>query len=369
MWLCVLMLFIGVSAVVETVVARRTCSGNRCGRCWAMSRVGGGPDTRALRDQQERFRGTVGRAYRHLVASLESGASPGEAVAWHRKALPREAQAWAAVDVVCGVAPGTTSEAGPGESASATGTVEAVARQQIVQRVLYLGTVLLFLVLVLTFVLTRIVPAFEEIFIDFDMDLPAITEVLIGLGDIFTTGVPGVIVSAMMVWLLAFLAVSAVCYLCDYPVLEPLLDRVFFTRHRALVLRLLAISAERRKPFEDVLRQLVYGTPCYPSRVTRRRLGGALQSMVAGQDWKWALRQKSFLRRGDISALETAEQAGNLPWVLGMLARQKVRRMVYRFAVLENVVFPVVILMLGAVVMFVCVALFIPLVRLINGLV
>ena len=60
--------------------------------------------------------------------------------------------------------------------------------------------------------------------------------------------------------------------------------------------------------------------------------------------------------------------AGNLPWALRMLADQKMRRMIYGYSTLEQIGFPWMVLLLGSLVLWICVGLFLPLVSLITGL-
>jgi type II secretory pathway component PulF len=66
--------------------------------------------------------------------------------------------------------------------------------------------------------------------------------------------------------------------------------------------------------------------------------------------------------------LKTAERAGNLPWILRQIAVRREKRAVYRLASALQVMYPVVILLLGSFVGFFVISLFIPLVKLIEGL-
>jgi type IV pilus assembly protein PilC len=66
--------------------------------------------------------------------------------------------------------------------------------------------------------------------------------------------------------------------------------------------------------------------------------------------------------------LGTAQQVGNLPWALRSIAKRKEKRTVYRLAAAIQVVYPCLILLLGGIVGFTVMALFLPLVKLIEGL-
>jgi type II secretory pathway component PulF len=75
-----------------------------------------------------------------------------------------------------------------------------------------------------------------------------------------------------------------------------------------------------------------------------------------------------MIKRSDIPLLATAEGAGNLPWVLRFLADQKTRLLVFRWTAFEQIAFPIVIALLGVVIGIFCIAMFIPLVHLIEAL-
>jgi general secretion pathway protein F len=312
-----------------------------------------------LRLHQPRFSGIVGRAYRRLVTALEQGADLPAAIRMNHQALPRKAQAYAAIDAAIG------PEACPDLRA---GGQSSGAWQQFLQHALYLGTIGLFMLAVLTYLMISVIPDYRNIYYDFDLELPAITRGLISLcGFMNTTGILALLTLALMLILLLGL-LSVLLILCDVPVHQPLVDRLFFSAHRASVLRLLALTAERGTPFASNLERLARGSPSYPSSLVRKRLSAALAALAAGADWKEALHRGSLIKRADFPLLESSQAAGNLPWALRMLADQKMRIMVFRYSALEQICFPLMVLLLGLMVLWVCTALFLPLVSLIEAL-
>jgi len=198
--------------------------------------------------------------------------------------------------------------------------------------------------------------------------LPQITVWLISVSSVIVDSPFSAMLGLGFSLLVFSIFLIVICYLCDFPVLRPFADRLFFSRHRAQVLRLLAVTAERGKPFATACEQLTGDRPRYPSPLARVRLARAGREISDGRDWKDALQSASFLRSADIPLLETAQNVGNLPWVLRTLANQKMRTMVFRWTAIEQIAFPCAVLLIGLVVMWICVALFIPLVELINGL-
>lgn len=323
--------------------------------------------TQALRTHQGRLSGKVGRSFRKLVSALEQGVSLPKAIAENRAALPKDAQAFAAIGAVAAVEPqaDVLADKNPNQLADKMMTITG---QQIYQRTAYLFSILLIMTVVVAFIAINIVPAYVEIFADFDLRLPPVTILLIEIMSLFDNSLFAVAFAVLTLGAISFAVVAGLLYLCDFDVLRPAADRLFFSSHRSLVLDLLAITAERGQPFVDAVEQLAYGAPCYPSALVRRRLRFVGQAMRAGEDWKEALWTGSIISRAEIPMLDTAQQAGNLPWALRTIAKQKTRSMIFRWAAFEQIAFPLTILFVGLVVGLICVGLFIPLVDLTSNL-
>lgn len=363
----VLILSIVAFAAVELVLAWRAMQRRSV---WALVRGLLGkslPTTLALESHQGRFTGKVGRAYRKLVRELEQGADLPTAIADNRSALPRDAQAFASINAIAGAEPHVAGAANDDQDQLAD-KMKTTTGQHIYQRAVYLISVVFIMVAVVTFIAIKIIPSYEAIFYDFDLDLPPMTLYLIRFFNLFDDPAFAAVSALLLLGVIGATFVTGLLYLADYEVLRPFSDQLFFSTHRSLVLDLLAIAAERGQPFVDVIKQLTLGKPRYPCELMRRRLRRVGRAMLAGQDWKEALRQGSIVRRAEIPMLDTAQQAGNLPWVLRTISKQKVRSMIFRWSAIEQVAFPLVILFVGMIVAFICVGLFIPLVQLIIGL-
>jgi len=365
LWMSWLFLLIVAYSGFEFVLARRAMQRRSVWGLLSGDLGTGVPTAAALENHQGRFTGIVGNSFRRLVRSLDEGAELPAAIAANRPALPIDAQAFAAVNAV--VATPASGQLGTTRY-ELTDAMQNAAGQQLYQRFIYLCSIVFIMSGIVTFVAIKIVPSFQAIFYDFDLELPAITVYLISLSNVFPATPLAALFGLAFVGLLNLTLLAGFMYLADYPVLSPLTDRLFFTKHRALILRLFAVAAERGQPFTELVKQLTEGRPNYPSRFARGRLRKVLAALSSGRDWKAALLHGGLVVEADFPMLETAQQAGNLPWVLRLLADQKVRRMVFRWSAFEQIAFPLAVLMLGLVVMFICVGLFIPLVELIYGL-
>lgn len=367
LWLCWFLLLVAAYSGLEWILARRAMQRRSA---WALLSGGLGtsqPTPSALHNHQGRFTGIVGRSFRQLVHSLEQGTELPAAIAAHRPALPVDAQAYAAIDAVAAPPQSDTSPRDE-QRYQITDTMQNAAGQQLYQRFIYLCSVVLVMIGIVTFVAIKIVPSFQAIFDDFELELPSITTTLISCFSLFANSGIAVLIGLGFSAMIGLSILAGVMYLADFAVLRPITDRLFFTKHRALILRLFAIATERGQPMTTLVKQLTEGKPRYPSRFARSRLRKVLRSLSAGQDWKVALQNGSFIKTSDFPMLETSQQADNLPWVLRMMADQKVRTMVFRWTAFEQIAFPIAVMCVGLVVLFICVGLFIPLVELINGL-
>ena len=70
----------------------------------------------------------------------------------------------------------------------------------------------------------------------------------------------------------------------------------------------------------------------------------------------------------DAGLLTAAEQAGNLPWALDMLADRIDDRRQRWLAVVIEIVQPLFVIALGLLVLLVCLGMFLPLIQVVNGL-
>jgi type II secretory pathway component PulF len=361
-WVTILLFVAVFEAVVELVVARRQAHRESAWRLLIMAIGGGQPLAEALRYHQGRFRGMVGRWYRRLIEDIDRGAPLTEAIWANRYALPREAPVYASL---------VASSRSTPDDATRFSQLEDVAvielRQNLFQRFAYITTVGAMTFTVLVFVMIKIVPTYQEIFADFNLEIPHITRSFIDFIESFglLLGVPFAVVFVVLV---AGAVIIGVLYLFDIQALRPLLDYVGFSRHRAHVLRLLAESIARDAPLHEALVQLKDPRFGYPSAIVRRRISETMARIEAGHEWTEALRRSQLINDADAATLRTAQQVGNLPWAMRMLADRKVRLMAFRWGVLQNVAFAAIILLIGLVVFWYAVAMFYPLTQMIWNL-
>lgn len=257
----------------------------------------------------------------------------------------------------------------------------------IINRLLYLCTVFLLLLIVLTFTMIKIVPVYHRMFEEFGLRLPIPTELLINFSRWF--------VNIGWMYLTPVKIASAIALLSgalyytgwyDFPVVVGsqtsrryahvpdvmrLMDLGFIVRYlfwrydASLVLRSLSLLLAQRVPMPHAL---VLLANVYPRGNVRRRLTLAALDVERGRDWKEALQQHWLLGTAEAAVLNSAARAGNLPWALDEMGEGLMRRLTYRLMLLHQFLYPILLLGFGGIVAFVSIALMMPLISLIQGL-
>ncbi len=247
--------------------------------------------------------------------------------------------------------------------AEAAEELEALVRPMFT-RWIYLFLLLIAGEVITCFLMIWIVPVFDKMFQEFGLKLPVPTILLINLSRwVVNYG-----------WLLLFpltMAAGVACligifsYIGWLPRNMPLVNRMFRRYDGAIVLRSLALAIRRGQPLQGSLRLMA---DIYPLGIVRTWLSKASAAVDAGQDWCEALRKVRLIDKADAVVLRAAQGAGNLPWALDEMAESLMRREVYRWQAWYNIVSPLLVLLMGGFVGYICVALFLPLVDLIKGL-
>lgn len=354
-WLALILGFFVAEAIVESLVAKRAAQREGVWRLLLDSIAAKQLDAATLEIHSPRFSGVVGRWFRRLGADLEQGVPWRQALVQNRRALPREALAYAAITAGHAIDAQDIQRLDDDRDA-----VYAEVKQQIAQRLAYLSVIGFMMLAVLTFVMIKIIPAFQEIFEDFDLDLPAVTLALLAASDALGRTI-GVIVAGILLWTAVGVMIVGFAYLCDIPILQPVVDRLTISRHRAQVMRLLAAAIARGRTISETLDVLTSSWGPYPSAMMRRKLLKASRYVDGGAEWQTALTQARVISRSEAAVLRTAQDVGNLPWTLRMLAARRLRVMAFRWGVWQHVVFTVMMLGIGLFVLWFAVAMIVPL--------
>lgn len=244
--------------------------------------------------------------------------------------------------------------------ATAPAGLQQMVWDQLTGRLAYLSFITLWAIGVLTFIMIKIVPAFQKIFDDFGAELPDLTKVTIGVARAvceFWWSLP------LLLFFLFIYAIIRYLGLVSWDL--PLMARVMRPLYSATILESLALAAERNQPFTKTMGVLARYFPKWP---IRWRLQAALADVTTGVDWAESLQAYKLISPSDQAVLQAAGRVGNLPWALREVAETKRRRMAYRIHAWVQILFPAAIIGFGIVVGSFVAGCFIPLIALIQKL-
>lgn len=205
-----------------------------------------------------------------------------------------------------------------------------------------------------------IVPKFKKIFEDFGTELPAVTVGLIKVADA-SSGAALLLFLASMGGVVLLIAINIRDWELDWPLLNVLAPRV----NGPPILRALALLIREQRPLAAGIQGLMWS---HPRATVRTRLSHIHQSLQHGGDLASCLAAEQLIRKGDMPLLQSAERVRNLPWCLEQLASSMERKFWWRVRMLLEIGYPITVLALGVVVLFVVAGFFMPLVKLLNDL-
>lgn len=300
---------------------------------------------------------SFGRKARYLVTLLNAGVPLPTALERCPGLLPR----YAIPTVRVGFDTGTLAQAL--RRATALREIHEPLWMALQGRLSYLLAVPFFGFITLTFIMLKLVPSFEKIFRDFGTPLPALTSVLINIANLTCS----YWFLLLPLWLLApaILFYLPIRYFGWTDLDLPGMGQ--FTRRldSAEILDTLALVAGQQRPMSQGFAALAHS---YPKRRIRERLSQVTIDVMMGEDWCNSLAKRGLIGQAELTMLRAAQRVGNLPWALTELAESVRRRVAYRVQAVAEICFPPVIILIGAVILFVVVALFVPLISLITRL-
>jgi type II secretory pathway component PulF len=301
--------------------------------------------------------GLFGRRAKRLAKMLNAGFPLPAALEGCRGVLPRHATAMVRVGWQSGELAAALRQAASVQS------LHEPVWMSLVGKLTYIFFVPLFAFGVLMFVFLKIVPAYEKIFKDFGTVLPPITRSLVSCGYFLVNYWYLLAPLNLFVGLLILYAMVRYFGLIQWD--PPGIATIVRRLDAANILDSLALVARRQRPILDGIDQLA---AAYHKPQIRWRLRAVAEDIRTGRDWCESLYRRGLLRRADLAILQSAQRAGNLPWAMQEMAESGRRRFAYRLQAIVQAVFPPIVICFGLIVMFIVVALFLPLVAIIQRL-
>jgi type IV pilus assembly protein PilC len=213
------------------------------------------------------------------------------------------------------------------------------------------------------FVMYYIIPKFKAIFEGFGVELPHVTVLLIQFADAFVS----YWYLALPMLALPFLALFQALYLCVGEAWwTPAFVRGLWPRLTTpRILRSLGAAVQQRSGLACVMGSLAEATP---ERMTASRYDRVARRLEQGMPLGDALHAEKLVTAREAAAILRAEKLGHLPWALTALGDRidSVRRV--RLGLFVEGMKPALILALGSFVLLFAVAMFAPLVKLLNDL-
>lgn len=233
---------------------------------------------------------------------------------------------------------------------------------KLLQTVIYVAATVGVAFMVISFVMVYIIPKFKKIFEDFGIELPRITCLLIDISD-FT----------LNFWFLLmpfyFLFMGGIIFYCFRAAksggggtyLSFLMPRLA----SGSLLRCLSHVVDAGRPLAPAIDSMATH---HPSRAVYRKLSLVFDDVDSGDNCWESMQVHGLLKSREVAVIRSAERAGNPGWAMRHVGHEIDRRFTHRAELATELVQPIALLMLGMAVGFVVIALFMPVLKLINDL-
>jgi type IV pilus assembly protein PilC len=226
----------------------------------------------------------------------------------------------------------------------------------------YVSLLVLIAAIIVTFLQIKIVPEMAKIFQEFDLEEPDSLK--------WSRGFANVLVNYWYLFVLAIIGLFWLAFSSQSGrrLRLAMLGRLFRPlreRYTADVLQKLSIASQAGRPITGALSTLAR---YHFDPATRHKLLFVRNEMEQGADVWQSMSSIDLLSPPEARVLETADRVGNRPWVLKQLALLRKRRTNRRLSQLSELALPVVVLLMGAFVLFQALGVFGPLVHIIYSL-
>lgn len=297
-------------------------------------------------------------SFDRLVTALADRLESGESLSGALQALPQVACREVRLAVSLGEATGALGPCLKGAERERW----SAAWFEVAPRLLYPVLVLVFVLFVASFLMIAIVPKFRKIFQEFGEPLPQLTRTLIDCWVAFEVFIPVVLVMMF----LAFVAIATVIANPTVRWYTPIVGRLYRWGMQAEILRALGRLLAVGQTVPQALGFLTDAAVL--PLVVRRRLDVATAIVERGEPLADALGGAGLLPPTMAPLVRSAEKVRTLPWALGELGGHLADRAFRLVRWVSVVVAPLMVVAIGAVVGFIVIAMFLPLIQLLTRL-
>lgn len=244
-------------------------------------------------------------------------------------------------------------------------------KRKVVGAMIYPVVVITFAVGIVSGIMIVVVPKFKEIFQDFGAQLPALTTMLIDISTWFVSGTPPGWIVILLSPLFIFLFIKlmkmseAGRYGLDVVKLKiPILGTILSKTAVARFTRTLGTLISAGVP---ILEALTISKDTCGNEVFARALANVHDSIREGESFANPLRAARVCDSIVVNMIDVGEETGDLDKMLMKIADNYDDEVETLVAGLVSLLEPIMVVVLGGIVGFIVVALFLPLVQLINA--
>lgn len=336
------------------------------------------PILRSLRIlEQQQKPGVLRVALRHVADDVEGGATLSEAMARNPKVFDRLYTNMIAAGETGGVLDVILQRLAD--------FMEKAQRlkRKVIGAMIYPVCVVSFALMIVAGIMYFVVPKFKQIFMDFGADLPGPTLMLLGMSDFMvgkTTNANGERVDMFIPgW--AYIIISPVCFIVVYklirafqggryamdiaklkiPIMGSILQKTAVARFTRTLGTLIAAGV-------PILEAIMITRDTAGNEVYSRALGKVHDSIREGESFAAPLKATKVVDGLVVNMVDVGEETGDLDKMLIKVADNYDEEVEVLVASLVSMLEPIMVIVLGVLVGFIVVALFLPMVSLINNL-
>jgi type IV pilus assembly protein PilC len=297
-----------------------------------------------------------------VVEDIESGLTLSEAFAKHPKAFDR---------LYCNMV--RAGEAGGALEAILQRLADFKEKSQSLKRkikgaMVYPIVVITVAVTIVGFILYFIIPKFEAIFSDFGVDLPNMTIFLIKASKFVVEYAPACIAAPFVAWIIIKLLYKTKigAYVLDWIVLRiPVMGQIAGKSTVARTMRTLGTLVQSGVP---ILESIAIVRETADNAVFERCFTRIYDSIREGETISVPLKQSRLVDDIVVNMIDVGEETGDLDTMLNKIADNYDEEVEVLVETLMSLLEPLMIVVLGSIVGFIVIALFLPLVQLISKL-
>lgn len=309
--------------------------------------------------------GTLKNILRAMTEDIEGGATLSDACAKHPKAFNR-----LYVNMVAAGETGGVLDTILQRLAEFMEKAQKLKRK-IIGAMVYPVVVVTFAMGIVAGIMIVVIPKFKTIFVDFDVELPGATLLLMGISDWFVLGMPPgwliVLLSPLIIYFSLKLVRSSKGgrYVIDYTSLKlPIFGNLAEKNAVARFTRTLGTLIAAGVP---ILEAINITRDTSGNEVYVRALDKVHNAIREGETVAAPLRQANVVDGLVTNMIDVGEETGELDTMLMKIADNYDEEIDVAVASLVSLLEPIMVVVLGAIVGFIVVALFMPLVSLIGN--